>query len=552
VLAALAFSSSSAAPARAGVDACFKLAEAFGPAIDFVKNNASCIDKLGDPVFVGISGLLAAAMSSGQLKGACTDVLKEVNSPTVQTLLKFTNGNLGIVADYLTCSCSVAEYGVGLIQDVADDLKSCSSAFNISECDVEKFLGASCGPGYSGPPTPTTEYLTLPACDATTLGTWIAGKKYGNGTVLGGQTTSISNYYQTCACPAPTGLITASGPQPPLSALGGQYFKCAACPDGQALQNGTCAACPTTKTISADHRCLSTLTTFASPGGVDCGGGGSGASPKCCALGQHIDSSGACSPACGSGFGYYMDAKSGQCGSCPANFVAAFDSDSTKNSLGHCNECPAGQTSQSGEAACSALTCGPAGYPDPNSAHACLSCPSGQQYFANTKQCGCPTGSAAKGNTCACPKGANKINWSGFFTCACPAGAFVDEKTFACRCPIGSSLDATGMKCKSAPQATPVPVAPPTGVIPGTPRRDCATLGPNFINHARYPARCVPCAPGRVANANRTACIVLGNRPAPGMLRMPPQGAHILPAQVPPRAVGAPPQRLILTPGPRR
>ena len=101
VVLAIAVSYLSVAPAHAGVDACFKLAEAFGPAIDFVKNNASCIDKLGDPVFVGISGLLSAAMSSGQLKGACTDVLKEVNSPTAQTVLKFANGNLNLVASYL-------------------------------------------------------------------------------------------------------------------------------------------------------------------------------------------------------------------------------------------------------------------------------------------------------------------------------------------------------------------------------------------------------------------------------------------------------------------
>src|SRR6185369_2078027 len=102
-----------------------------------------------------------------------------------------------------------------------------------------------------------------------------------------------------------------------------------------------------------------------------------------------------------------------------------------------------------------------------------------------------------------------------------------DAKTFACKCPVGTSLDASGMKCRPAQQALPVPVVPPTGVIPGTPRRDCATLGPNFINHLRYPSRCVPCAPGHLANAKRTACIVAGNRLAPGTLRMPPQSARI-------------------------
>jgi len=221
---------------------------------------------------------------------------------------------------------------------------------------------------------------------------------------------------------------------------------------------------------------------------------------------------------------------------------------------GYCEKCPPGTYSDLASTACHPLDCGTMGYLDPNNQNACVFCPvtqiwippykigQGQVSHIQPGHCGCGENQRMEGDTCVCPKDSIIVKKFGPYapTCSCPAGAHLDEATFACVCPLGQGV-ANGKCVKLAIQPG-VPFVPAAPLVPAVPgriiRKDCAAVGPRFINSPRNPAVCIRCAPGTFPNAERSACVAV--RPPPGV---------VAPPFVRPRPFQRPP---MLRPLPRR
>jgi hypothetical protein len=221
-------------------------------------------------------------------------------------------------------------------------------------------------------------------------------------------------------------------------------WKCAACPDGQGLQGGSCKKCESYKTTDSAHACYFTNVGMSAPDGKSCKYIPS--QKTCCPTGQSTWSYGTCTPACGMGTGQYMDPTGGACKSCPDNWHPVFDGDPTKNSVGHCEECPSGTTSSiltNGQ--CQPRQCEPAGIPDPNDPHACIACGQFKVAVPGTGKCSCGEGNIDKGEGCECPRGATKFSYAGNFICKCPAGSELDPKTATCKCAAGQHIEGTAV-----------------------------------------------------------------------------------------------------------
>lgn len=275
-----------------------------------------------------------------------------------------------------------------------------------------------------------------------------------------------------------------------------------------------------------------------------------------------------CVPACAPGqvlgllvFGKdpMADPNAYQCQACPANTYASYEeADSSK---GTCLPCAAGTFAKAGATQCLPLNCGPSSYQDPNDPHACKSCPPTQIYIPAAKKmvtvpgsqaggqasaqfvpghCGCGENQKLVGAICVCPAGA--INPGGSLAkCTCPKGATLDMATFTCGCPEGAAYDkATGndRQCVCAKGSR---LENGKCVLPGVQLhvnpKDCSALGPSYINDPKNVAACVLCAAGRIANAERSACVSPPGpvKPAiaPPVGRAPKPSLHCPPGTVP-------------------
>jgi hypothetical protein len=106
------------------------------------------------------------------------------------------------------------------------------------------------------------------------------------GSVIG----SAGYHFQTCSCPPPTALFSGGQVEFPGSALADGWFTCKApCPEGQAVQHGTCAACPSHGPNTSNEpdpsqtKCV--LTAW---------------QPACPAGSEYVTATGTCLPACAS------------------------------------------------------------------------------------------------------------------------------------------------------------------------------------------------------------------------------------------------------------
>lgn len=335
----------------------------------------------------------------------------------------------------------------------------------------------------------------------------------------------------TCTCNAPLTISHPTGPA-------GQAI--CGCAEGQGWQGDHCGVCPsknsTDDKLSADGRTLTqrscTFKTNPTPDRLSCNGpqeGGCQTKVFNCAAGQKVASWGQCAPACAVG---QVHGSSGQCNTCLANFKTVFDNPNT--SKGTCQECAANETSLEGSYKCTGLVCEPYGYQDPNKPHSCILCPGNQIYSPGTRgggpkakqggTCGCGESQVLNGNTCVCAKGANmNPATTALLLCSCPAGSKMNYKTGTCVCGIGKHIEAVGGWNSCVANGTigkPLnpPVMPPNMALPKPtppgrlpiqqtrlPRKNCAALGPMFINNPNNPSACVRCGIG--VNADRTACV---------------------------------------------
>ncbi|MBS0534127.1 MAG: hypothetical protein JSR72_08725 [Proteobacteria bacterium] len=334
-------------------------------------------------------------------------------------------------------------------------------------------------------------------------------------------TSSVAIAPGVCRCPAPW-VGQYHGPhlmscvcQAPNIFVPSEYAsqRQCLCPLNQQLQNGQCVAC--------------TAGEIYVPSNGTC---------KACPLGQTADSEHkTCVDRCGTG--QRLEANN-TCVACPANTRLVGGA-----LTGYCEQCPSGTTSTIGSTSCQPLDCGTMGYQDPNNGNACIFCPTtqiwiparkvvqGKNAYVEPGHCGCGENQRLEGGQCVCATGGIvQYGKLGPYapTCACPTGAHFDAKTFACVCAPGFVIS-NGACIPSAaqrnlPPAVVIPpgaAAPPKRVI----RRDCAAVGPRFINNPRNPALCIRCAPGTVPNADRSACVAVATPPrlVPPALRPPRQ-----------------------------
>ncbi|MEX0852909.1 MAG: hypothetical protein WD036_06460 [Bauldia sp.] len=278
----------------------------------------------------------------------------------------------------------------------------------------------------------------------------------------------------------------------------------------------------------------------------------------CCADGQRVLQWGVCSPACVQGIQYWS-IPAGQCKNCRPGWYPVYQS--SNSSIGVCAECPSGQTYSFSSKQCEPLNCPPPlGYFDPAHPHACSYCKPGQVYSAATGRCQCSEGTFAKGDSCACPKNANKQISAATFTCACPPGSTLDTDKFACVCPAGQQMVIKAIQgsnystCVSLNPAARTPTNKPPALV--------CRAGTHLVNglcvpNTPPPARVVPrplpsaprllqppavmapppqpmppppvaptmlrCPAGTVPNATRTSCIRVPDQPTqfllpPGLL----------------------------------
>lgn len=376
----------------------------------------------------------------------------------------------------------------------------------------------------------------------------------------------------SCGCEPPyTRIHTSIGGRPyllqcscdpPNRIVGGQCV----CPLGASLVNGVCQ-CPFGTQVSAEKLSCVNRCDNAAGEVLDVATGKCVACPpnsktiyvsgsighcEACEYGQTVSADRkSCTPACAPGqvmgglmFGKdpLADPNAYQCQACPDNTYASYEN--AGGSRGVCLPCADGTFAKAGASQCLPLNCSFNSYQDPYDPHACKSCPPTQIYIPTEKKivtslltgekgvqvvpghCGCGENQKLVGDVCVCPTGA--INPSGSLAkCACPEGATLDMATFTCGCPEGAAYDKpTGndRKCVCAKGSR---LENGKCVLPGARflalPKDCSALGPSYINNPRNPAACVRCPAGRIANANRSACVAPARRVTPA-IAPPPAG----------------------------
>ena len=300
---------------------------------------------------------------------------------------------------------------------------------------------------------------------------------------------------------------------------------------GEIFEQGKCVVCPpNNKTVYVTGSC------------GQC---------QACEFGQKVSvDHKSCIPACAPGqvMGGLMigkdqssDPTAYQCQTCPDNTYPSYDS--ADSSKGVCLPCADGKYSKAGATQCFDLNCAPGTYQDPDDPHACKSCPPSQIYIPTEKKivpgpapgqssaqivpghCGCGDNQVLQGGSCVCAQDATKIPLPGapgsVFACACPAGAHFDAASGACACPAGATLNAAknACICPAGQHLEADKCVAPTPQL--RPLKDCSTLGPSYINNPKNPAACLRCPAGRIANAERNACVARGRPTGPVIAPLP-------------------------------
>lgn len=372
-----------------------------------------------------------------------------------------------------------------------------------------------------------------------------------------------------CECSPPNVMVNGQCTCPSGASL--QNGACQSCSDtqkyvpvGGTLPNGTtattpaCVPCPLGTKASADHLSCGSLCEYeyqvkdmATNKCVFCDWNekrvydvGTYGHCEACGYGQkasydHMSCTAVCTPG-----QIYDENVFGMCTTCSENTYASYEK--TDSSKGVCRPCADGTRSTAGATECQPLNCGLGSYQDPENPHACKSCPPTQIYIPTEKKlvpsaesgktsaqivpghCGCGENQILQGEACVCAQGAKKVSLPGapgsVFACACPSGAHFDAASGACACPAGATLNASKNTC-----ACPIGqhlegdkcVLPQAQALPAP--KDCSTLGPNYVNNPKKPAACVRCPAGRIANADRNACVARA-RPAMPAIALPPAG----------------------------
>ncbi len=433
VLGALLIWSLTAGQAMASVAACYRLAKVVNPAdfkiaYKFVTQHGQCLADFDDPAFDAVAAGLTSLQVAGAINaGTCSALLNDVNSPAVKTLQQAVP-DLNIVSEYLDCGCAVAESGIAdRIKGILNDMKSCASSFDPSGVIESGLNKAGTALGFS-----TLWGLSSNAPDPR------AG--VGNG---GAPTTAYicgagGWFYENGQC------SDCSGPGEKYydQSHPGQFW-CQPCAKGQALQSGTCAACPSLGPQSFNSP---------NPTRTQCIGGGtgqvsnpcqpsqkwnggSGGSNVCCNADQKIitvQGHDQCLAICQD----YQDYKGGQCiAKCPSNRVwqngacQVCPANKQPNGYNGCNPCPAGSTSTPGGICTAAFPlpqCFGNQINPPANPYQCTACPAGT--FPNPQRNAC-YGFTCQGNAVPDPNRAN--------TCMlCDKGTAPNAQRTAC-VPVG-------------------------------------------------------------------------------------------------------------------
>jgi hypothetical protein len=320
-----------AAPAAAGPEACAALVNSFNAsdvkkAYAFVKDHGECIDRLGEPVFQGLTGALFALKAAGKIsQGTCASIMGIGDAVAVKSLTDVAGA--GFIAQNISCGCAVIYSGVDTkLKQITEKIAECGKAFDpidwagkgldAATGAVEELggvFGIGGGGKYAEGPNggaPTTYYICA------TVGKWLAPDNRGPD--------------GACGCPQKYKMEWGNGINAPENNM-----RCVAdCPKEQVLKDGTCQTCPSAGQNTETHPDETGLTCETTGWGVGCGDGK-----------KPIGDGKTCVWACPTG--EVWDAAKKSCHGCGAGQVPKYVSG--LGSTGECKPCPEGTQPISGQ-----------------------------------------------------------------------------------------------------------------------------------------------------------------------------------------------------------
>jgi hypothetical protein len=456
----------------------------------------------GDVVMIAISGALTALAVGGQIKSEddcnakinavigmllvkvllSSDAVKSIlGNDIVEMLQSYLSGNgasllsqipaLSTIFNEITCGCAVAGVPVELKQELIEiygNANECGSfAAEVGEAFLDELESGIDAAGNLLSDATCVLTLGLFLCDEAAPATDETQPLSTPPPCIGAMTPKSAYAHGSCTCPPPKGKTFGAD---------GKSVSCTICPPGQGRDaKGKCAACPPGKKVADGTFGVCSI-------------------PYTCPAGTHYNETNTgCAKDCAEGFVL----EGGSCKTCPANQRPEYVN--TGTSAGKCVACGDGYWSYAGEGICYNKCATWQKWEN----NACVNiCPQGTRL--NTSEFGdqcevCEKGKGSNASATSCVACPANSTWTALATgggrCACPKGSrLVDGACTACASGATWSSDAYGEYC-NMPSGFPCGAGQKrdkTGVC-------IADCGINAVNDKKNMNKCVACGKGEIA-----------------------------------------------------